>query len=589
MAVACESAGFTCRVGFCSVQIKPLTFRVDQIKSSAISGRDVPDLRILSQRRDGIVALDLVYIAESRLPPMAWCALHRRGERSVTIIHGDGVETHADWFFEGPWSGPFEAAALPESYRFGSGAIRRDGQLIYLPPCHTLARLHFIERDDRLVVANSLPFALAVAGDSLRNDYPFYARDLYSVRRGLRHARTVLPLATSRVRLAYHDPQVVDAALAVRPLPRTRAEAPFADFAQYHAFLTRQLAGLIANGADPRRRRKFEPITTLSSGYDSTAGAALVAPLGCREAISFRAARKSSGGDADDSGAAAASALGLKRHEFEWDGYKRRPGAPEIEFFAANPTAEDVSFAACEELLPGRLLFVGYHGDAVWSPGKTNAPDFVRGDASGGSLDEFRMRVGFALAPFAFIGAEWQARINEIGASPDMDPWRVGGSYDRPIPRRLAERAGVPRTAFGQAKKAVSVAYALRGARNRPTDERLTPRSRDDFHAFVAGAGLARRTTQRLIAAETATDLWVRVVNRVNWVLKLGRLPWKLKRPFRQYGLHVGEDWSIVHWAVGRLASRYADAVSGLRSAADAGEAPELLQASGSRPASTRR
>jgi hypothetical protein len=34
-----------------------------------------------------------------------------------------------------------------------------------------------------------------------------------------------------------------------------------------------------------------------------------------------------------------------------------------------------------------------------------------------------------------------------------MNPWSLGAGYDKPIARRLAEEAGVPRHLFGQAKK----------------------------------------------------------------------------------------------------------------------------------------
>jgi hypothetical protein len=38
-----------------------------------------------------------------------------------------------------------------------------------------------------------------------------------------------------------------------------------------------------------------------------------------------------------------------------------------------------------------------------------------------------------------------------------MRPWSIGGTYDRPIARRLGEEAGVPRDAFGQTKFATVV------------------------------------------------------------------------------------------------------------------------------------
>ena len=40
-----------------------------------------------------------------------------------------------------------------------------------------------------------------------------------------------------------------------------------------------------------------------------------------------------------------------------------------------------------------------------------------------------------------------------------MNPWRLDTDYDRPIPRRLAEQAGLPREMFGQVKMASVLEY----------------------------------------------------------------------------------------------------------------------------------
>lgn len=47
--------------------------------------------------------------------------------------------------------------------------------------------------------------------------------------------------------------------------------------------------------------------------------------------------------------------------------------------------------------------------------------------------------------------------IARISLSDEMSPWRLGTTYDRPIPRRIVEEAGVEREAFGQHKKAILV------------------------------------------------------------------------------------------------------------------------------------
>jgi hypothetical protein len=58
------------------------------------------------------------------------------------------------------------------------------------------------------------------------------------------------------------------------------------------------------------------------------------------------------------------------------------------------------------------------------------------------------------MANFApYIGALHGPAIYRITHSDEMRPWKLGtGYYDRPIARRIAEEAGVPRENFGQSK-----------------------------------------------------------------------------------------------------------------------------------------
>jgi hypothetical protein len=58
-----------------------------------------------------------------------------------------------------------------------------------------------------------------------------------------------------------------------------------------------------------------------------------------------------------------------------------------------------------------------------------------------------------------YIGGRSRADILQISESDEMAPWRLGVPYDRPIPRRLAEDAGVRRDMFGQRKMASVVEF----------------------------------------------------------------------------------------------------------------------------------
>lgn len=93
----------------------------------------------------------------------------------------------------------------------------------------------------------------------------------------------------------------------------------------------------------------------------------------------------------------------------------------------------------------------------MWDPNTLPTKDIKRGDTSGMGMQEFRLRNNFILLPVPFIGVRNQPDIHSISHAPDMQPFRVGGIYDRPICRRIAEEAGVQRKLFGQSKKAVDL------------------------------------------------------------------------------------------------------------------------------------
>ena len=75
-------------------------------------------------------------------------------------------------------------------------------------------------------------------------------------------------------------------------------------------------------------------------------------------------------------------------------------------------------------------------------------------------MAEWRLVVGLIHLPLPYIGARRKPDIVEITESSEMDPWRLGTEYDRPIPRRIAEEAGVPRQLFGQSKMGSVVLFS---------------------------------------------------------------------------------------------------------------------------------
>jgi hypothetical protein len=113
-----------------------------------------------------------------------------------------------------------------------------------------------------------------------------------------------------------------------------------------------------------------------------------------------------------------------------------------------------------------------------------------RWDTAGHGLAEWRLATGFIQLPIPYLGARRREDIHHITHSPEMDGWRLKNSYDRPIPRRLAEEAGVPRHMFGQKKFATVVEFP------QPAVPRGT-RLKAEFFDYLVAKGLCSRLTVR--------------------------------------------------------------------------------------------
>jgi hypothetical protein len=135
------------------------------------------------------------------------------------------------------------------------------------------------------------------------------------------------------------------------------------------------------------------------------------------------------------------------------------------------------------------------------------------------------------------------ADITAISLSPEMQPWSVASDYDRPIPRRIVEAAGVPRPLFGQRKRAQVRFYG---------DPR-SPVLRTQFREYLATrvAELSWRLTamERLRSADHAVSFLVRRMLRMRDTPSLVRLV--LPDHFDRRSL-------VFVWAVDGLAERFA-------------------------------
>ncbi len=172
-----------------------------------------------------------------------------------------------------------------------------------------------------------------------------------------------------------------------------------------------------------------------------------------------------------------------------------------------NAYGEEVHYAPLAKLLAGRVLFTGYHGDKAWAKDAPDlSPNVVRGDPTGLSLSEFRLRAGFMHCPVPFLGVRAIADLHRISLSAEMSPWDVPGDYSRPICRRIVEEAGVPRHLFGMEKQAASVVLWNRGEGFLPRDElerfeAWLREHRDAWRVERAVTPFARRAKDRVVDA----------------------------------------------------------------------------------------
>jgi hypothetical protein len=190
----------------------------------------------------------------------------------------------------------------------------------------------------------------------------------------------------------------------------------------------------------------------MSSGYDSSAVAVLARKAGAREAMCIVSDRDG----LDDSAERCAQLLGYRLHNLTRDAWQSL-NMPEVGCLAGSGGAGEVAMLGDPDLLSGRVLLTGFHGDAAWSldPGSVS-DDWRRKDGSGLCLAEPRLHLGFLHCGVCFWGLDQARDIHAISVSEAMQRWDLGVSYSRPIPRRLVEEAGVPRGWFGVRKRGVS-------------------------------------------------------------------------------------------------------------------------------------
>jgi hypothetical protein len=499
------------------------------------------------------------------LPPLAWLLEIDGAPERHRLLCGASVILSETAFFEGAWPGALAAMDFAEKAdTFGSGGVLDGDGWTIVPPSHTLESLFTCNDGPKLFISNSLPFLLAHRGDALDPAFLDYHRVFFDILGGLAHSPIRFPSRRCKEIRGYYFENLAigaDLAIAVRQKP----QAPrFKAFADYRAHLAAVVEATLDNARDPLRPNPYRPLATISQGYDSPACATIAREAGCREAVTHGHARRAFGVVDSDSGAEIAKALDMAITVADRAAYLQREDlvTPEAEFFCHGLEGADVNYLAFEPRMQHRVLFTGCHGDTMWEKQKVPSDVIKRGDLDGGSLGEYRRRVDFIHLPLPYVGALRHRDIVAISNRAEMAPYSLGGDYDRPIPRRILEEAGVPRGAFGQAKKATTLSFF---GFQPGLVERFSPSTSRSIAAFAAtwrprlGARLSLRWNEAIAILVAA----VRLVEKRTHLMRLIGLEPPLEKILHildTTNLDTPETVLVFHWSMAEMTKRYAAA-----------------------------
>jgi len=299
---------------------------------------------------------------------------------------------------------------------------------------------------------------MARTGASPIPAYPYYHFNLLRIsRQGLHCLDGHIPLAEGAM-MKVHFAAIL--AIDIQGKISYRSHDPGhrpESFDDYHSNILTSIQATLKNALHKERQNPMASAAAISSGYDATACAALARDAGCQVTHTFYdSSRKDPHGD---SGAKNARSLGMQCLEYDRWGYLESDQVVEAEF-GFNASNSSVPMTAMETDLADKIYIAGSAGDTYWTddilPFTENLTKAWTRGITGISQLEFRLRVGYCIIAPAYISARHTEAMQKILTAQEMKQWSVGGDYDRPVPRRIAEEAGVPREQFGIKKDATS-------------------------------------------------------------------------------------------------------------------------------------
>lgn len=428
--------------------------------------------------------MKLHYKCNTSLPPLVWLASVNGG--ITEVIHGEQVECRSDFFVDGAWNEDFEMGNFINADWFcGTGAKICGDKIVFSTPSHVIGGLYVCNHRGGVIVSNSLCFLLAHQNLFPDNQYLNYEVDFNSILNGLHQYKREIEFVTNdgvktSIRILYFQNLEVDSNNNWCETIKCKTK-PFVDFTDYYTRLENAVMALCENGKADTRQHKYNLVTTISKGYDAPCCAVLAKKAGCNTAVTFKGEKYN-----DDCGSEIASLLGYSNIiEKDANEYLRRDDLIEAYYIVYGELGAQISFSTFDKEFKGNIVFFGDRGDSIWGKHADNRNnDFSFDDILShlGNVER-RLWLGSVFLPLPLYGATAWESIYDLSNSDEMRFWSVEKEYDRPIPRRIIEEAGVPRTCFGVNKHGAGFTYRYDWLKR--IVKRMSFATGVDFSAFV--------------------------------------------------------------------------------------------------------
>ena len=429
--------------------------------------------------------MQIQHIEKKHLPPLA-CAAYVCGDK-ISVLHGSAVECHENCFVEGAWCGNFrEMDFISADWFCGTGACINEDSIVFSTPTHVTYGLYSVNVTMGYCISNSIYFLMALENLHYDTDYANYEVDFNTVLDGInRYKETVGVLddegRQKNIRIAYFKTIAINN-LGEYKVKNKEAVQPFTCFEDYYCRLLDDMKKMVENATDPSRRHTYGMITTISRGYDAPCCAAIAKKIGCETAITFQAKGKYK----EDCGVDVAKAMGYKNViEVDANEYISRIDLVEAEYICSGELGAQIAFSSFDNYIKGNICFTGERGDSIWGRFSDNRNnEFAFNDMLShlGSCER-RLWLNYISVPMPLYGATSWTSIYDISNSEEMRPWCINNDYDRPIPRRIVEQAGVKREQFGMRKHGAGFVYKFDWLKR--ILSRMSPTTADSFKKFV--------------------------------------------------------------------------------------------------------